>query len=195
MTEPDYGVGTDAGEPITDTTTAAPEDDRPTIAEGFPAFTRLVTGLLRVVIGFYFLWAFVDKTFGLGYSTPEENAWVDGGSPTTGYLSNVDGPFADYFNDIAGQQWADWLFMIGLLAIGVALFLGIGVRIAAFFGVVLLVFMYLASLPLTSNPGIDDHIVMALAVALLGLIGAGSVWGLGKAWRRSSFVSTNRWLI
>lgn len=206
MTEPEPGVRTDrtdADETPIGTTSDEPFDhderdereDRPTPAEGLPAFSRFLTGLLRVVVGFYFLWAFVDKTFGLEYATPPENAWLDGGSPTTGYLSNVDGPFAEYFNEIAGEQWADWLFMIGLLGIGLAFLLGIGVRIAAFFGFILLMLMYLASLPTETNPAIDDHVMQALVVALLGAIGAGSVWGLGKMWRRTRVVSRNRWLI
>ena len=29
-----------------------------------------------------FLWAFLDKAFGLGYATPSGNAWINGGSPT-----------------------------------------------------------------------------------------------------------------
>lgn len=51
----------------------------------------------------------------------------------------------------AGAAWADWLFMIGLLAIGTALGLGIGMRIAAASGALLLVFMWMASTTRTSE--------------------------------------------
>ena len=37
-----------------------------------------------MVLGFEFLWAFLDKTFGFGYATPAERAWINGGSPTKG---------------------------------------------------------------------------------------------------------------
>ena len=44
-----------------------------------------------------------------------------GGSPTKGFLSSVDvGPFTTAFHAIAGTWWADWLFMLGLLGVGVA---------------------------------------------------------------------------
>lgn len=62
----------------------------------------------RIALGFVFAWAFVDKLFGLGYATPSERAWLNGGSPTTGYLGGVEGTFAGLFNAIAGQGWADW---------------------------------------------------------------------------------------
>jgi hypothetical protein len=54
-----------------------------------PAFGRIITkratkflAILRVLLGVEFLWAFLDKTFGLGYATPAARAWIHGGSPT-----------------------------------------------------------------------------------------------------------------
>ncbi|MBD5784926.1 DoxX family membrane protein [Cellulosimicrobium terreum] len=157
--------------------------------------TQVVLGVLRIALGFYFLWAFLDKTFGLGFATPADKAWVQGGSPTTGFLSGVEGPFSGFFNGIAGAAWADWLFMAGLLGIGLALVLGIGMRIAAVCGSALLVLMYLAALPLETNPIIDDHLTMALTIVALALLGAGSVLGLGSTWKRLPVVRNNRWLV
>ena len=167
----------------------------PGLATVAPKPTRVVLAALRVVLGFYFLWAFVDKLFGFGFHTAPEKAWINGGSPTAGFLSGVEGPFAGVFNAIAGAVWADWLFMAGLLGIGVALILGIGMRIATVSAVIMLFLMYLASFPMTTNPIIDDHIVDALAIAALGLIGAGDVYGLGLKWKALPIVARNRWLI
>ncbi len=167
----------------------------PGLATVAPKPTRVVLAALRVVLGFHFLWAFVDKLFGLGFHTAPEKAWIAGGSPTTGFLSGVEGPFAGVFNAIAGAAWADWLFMAGLLGIGVALILGIGMRIATVSAVIMLFLMYLASFPMTTNPIIDDHIVDALAIAALGLIGAGDVYGLGLKWKALPIVARNHWLI
>src|ERR1700709_1499163 len=67
---------------------------------------------LRLAIGFEFLWAFLDKTFGLGYHTASAKAWVHGGSPTTGFLSGVNtGPLQGTFHSLAGVTFVDWLFM------------------------------------------------------------------------------------
>ncbi|MDV9177050.1 hypothetical protein R6V09_43855, partial [Streptomyces sp. W16] len=35
---------------------------------------------LRLLTGFVFLWAFLDKTFGFGYATASGKGWIDGGS-------------------------------------------------------------------------------------------------------------------
>src|SRR4030095_7307470 len=58
--------------------------------------------VLRISTGFVFLWAFLDKTFGFGYATPSAKAWINGGSPTKGFLSSIDvGPFQNVFHTIA----------------------------------------------------------------------------------------------
>lgn len=141
-----------------------------------------IWAVVRISIGFVFLWAFIDKLFGLGKATPGENAWLSGGSPSTGFLNGVEGPFAGLFNSLAGQGWADWLFMAGLLGIGVALMLGVAMRIAAVSGALLLVFMWMASLPLANNPFMDDHLVYALVLFGLAAAKAGDTLGFGKLW-------------
>jgi thiosulfate dehydrogenase (quinone) large subunit len=158
--------------------------------------------VFRVVLGFEFLWAFLDKTFGLGYATPSARAWINGGSPTKGFLSRVAvGPFQDTFH-----AWADWLFMVGLLAIGIALILGIGLRIAAVSGTLMMLLMWAAEWPLAKvtsagepsmsvNPIVDYHIIYALALIALAVTYAGHTWGLGRWWARLPFVQRNRWLI
>ena len=51
--------------------------------------------------------------------------------------------------------------MLGLLGIGVALILGIGMRVAAVAGALLLVLMWTAVLPPENNPFMDDHLIYA----------------------------------
>ncbi len=151
--------------------------------------TAYVLAGLRLALGWIFLWAFLDKMFGWGFATPAKNAWINGGSPTAGFLGKgTSGPFADFYQSFAGAAWADWLFMIGLAAIGTALILGIGMRIAAAAGALLLVLMWTAVLPPANNPFMDDHLVYAGVLGLLALTAAGDTLGLGKLWAGTPLV-------
>jgi thiosulfate dehydrogenase [quinone] large subunit len=157
---------------------------------------RAVFAALRIVVGFTFLWAFLDKLFGLGHATPSAKSWINGGSPTKGFLANsADGPFAGFYKDIAGAGWADWLFMAGLAGLGIALILGIGLRVAAVSGTVLYLMMWSVVLPPETNPVVDDHIIGALVVIALALVHAGDTFGFGRWWKQQPIVQRNHWLI
>jgi thiosulfate dehydrogenase [quinone] large subunit len=150
---------------------------------------RYVWALARLSLGFVFVWAFVDKLFGLGHETATKQAWIHGGHPTTGFLKfSAAGPFKGFYHSIAGAAWADWLFMLGLAGIGTALVLGIVMRIAAASGALMLVLMWSVVLPPANNPFMDDHLVYALVLVLLALMGAGRFVGLGGAWERLAIV-------
>lgn len=150
---------------------------------------ELIWGLLRISLGWLFLWPFLDKLFGLDFTTPFERSWIAGASPTAGFLTNATkGPFAELFQSMAGNLVVDWLFMIGLLCIGAALILGIGVRIAGYSGALMLILMYLAVLPPEHNPLIDEHIVYAIVLIGLTLLPSGEYIGFGKAWSGSALV-------
>lgn len=138
----------------------------------------------RLVIGWVFLWAFLDKVFGFGFSTPSERAWIDGGSPAQGYISGIEGPFANFFQLFA-NPFGDVLFMMGLLGIGIALMTGAGLKIAAVSGTLLMFFMYLTAIPLIAggtNPLTDSHVLEALLLITPALTLSGDKWGLGKWW-------------
>lgn len=162
--------------------------DEPAVAAHSTAF-RYVTAAIRLSLGWIFLWAFLDKLFGLGHETESKAAWINGGSPTNGFLKfGAAGPFKGMYNDIAGAAWADWLFMIGLAGIGVALIAGVAMRIAATAGALLLVLMWTAVLPPANNLFMDDHIIYALVLVALAIAGAGHTLGLGSYWERLSIV-------
>ena len=161
--------------------------------------------LLRIGFGLTFLWAFFDKLLALGFHTGYaqdgtldrfgDAAWINGGSPTNGFLKfGADGPFADFYHSIAGAAWADWLFMVGLLGIGLALTLGIGMRLAAAAGVVLYLMMWSVVLPPENNPVIDDHILGAITLVVLAATSAGNTWGLGRIWSRNKVVEEHGYL-
>jgi thiosulfate dehydrogenase [quinone] large subunit len=157
-------------------------------------------GTLRLIVGLTFLWAFLDKLLALGFATgknPETgavdrfgpDAWINGGSPTEGFLAfGAAGPFQSFYNSIAGDAWVNWAFMLGLLAIGVAFTLGIFTRLATIGGVIMYVMMWTVVLPPDNNPVLDDHLLAAAAVLVLGLFSAGRYLGLGSWWERQSIV-------
>lgn len=163
--------------------------------------------VLRVATGFIFLWAFLDKLFGLHYATPTAKAWIHGGSPTKGFLSTVQvGPFESASHSMAGAWWADWLFMLGMLAIGVAVIAGVALRFSAAAGTILLAMMWFAEFPLaqhtslggpsgSTNPLVDYHVLYALVLITLAATYAGNTWGLGRRWARVPFVQRNSWTL
>jgi thiosulfate dehydrogenase [quinone] large subunit len=162
---------------------------------------RRTLAVLRIATGFIFLWAFLDKTFGLGYSTTRAQAWINGGTPSQGFLKSpaVVGPFKPFFAAIASPT-TDVLFMLGMLAVGVAVIVGIGLRISAIASTIILLFMYLAEWSFgpnaaSTNPVVDYHIIFALSLIVVAVLSAGDAWGLGRSWKRLNIVQNHRWLI
>src|SRR3954470_5704379 len=89
------------------TTTHAAETAK---ESGGQRWTRYTAALIRLRLGWVFLWAFLDKTFALGHETAVDEqtgatdfsrpgAWIHGGSPPAGFLGfGVKGPLADFYS-------------------------------------------------------------------------------------------------
>jgi len=153
------------------------------------AVVRYVAAAIRLSLGWIFLWAFLDKLFGLGHETASAQAWIHGGNPTYGFLKmGAEGPFASFYHSIAGDAWANWLFMIGLAGIGIGLIAGVAMRITAAAGAVMLVLMWSVVLPPANNLFMDDHLIYAMVLILLAAMGAGRFVGFGAAWERLAIV-------
>jgi len=189
------------------TTTNTPSTEQVLYA---PAATRedevrggRVWGVLRLAIGWVFLWAFLDKLLALGFATgrnPEtgvadrlgDAAWIHGGSPTDGFLKfglHTKEPFTGFYEGLVGSTLIEWVYMASMAAIGIALILGIATRLAAGAGIVWMVLFYTASaLSPENNPFLDDHVVYAIVLAGIALIGGGRHLGLGRQWERLSLV-------
>ena len=101
-----------------------PAPEQPPIStaarDGRPApGVHYLLAAIRLALGWLFLWAFLDKAFGLGHDTTSAKAWIHGGSPTKGFLgSATKGPFTGFYHSLAGTTFADVFFMIALAAIG-----------------------------------------------------------------------------
>ncbi|WP_430868838.1 hypothetical protein [Demequina aurantiaca] len=170
-------------------------------------------GVTRILIGFTFLWAFLDKAFGLGFATCSDRetgaitvncdaSWINGGRITEGYLGSSSGPFAEFFQTLGGQAWTDWFFMLGLLGIGLALMLGIGTRVAMVAGPLMLVMMYVShawpgAVQNANNPFVDEHIIYSVAIIAIVILEARYIQkiGFGEPWKRLPIVQKNRWLV
>ena len=151
--------------------------------------TSYVWAILRIGLGWILLWPFFDKLLGLGFSTAKDKSWLIGISPTEGFLKmGTHGPFAIVFKALAGHAIIDWLFMLGILLIGLALILGIGIKIASFSGIVLFSLMWLAALPPKTNPILDEHIIYLIVLIGVYKANAGRTLGLGKYWVKTKLV-------
>jgi thiosulfate dehydrogenase [quinone] large subunit len=181
-----------------------------------------VFALLRLALGWTFLWAFLDKAFALGFSTGRvlndagqtvkidffgSAAWIHGASPTAGVLGfATKGPFAHFYQTITGYQmtqagptsaaWVDWVYMLSMLLIGGALILGIGVRLATIGGIIWMAIFYTATAIWPEhNNFVDEHVIDALVLAGLFLANAGRYYGLGKIWQRTEVVKRHPILV
>lgn len=175
-----------------------------------------VFGALRLVLGFTFLWAFLDKAFGLGFATgrledgtidffAKGAAWFNGGSPTEGVFAfALKGPFKGFYEAVGGVEmtaqgpvatgngWIDVVYMASMLLIGLGLITGVMTRLAAAGGIVWMAIFYTAtSIWPENNPFVDDHIVEILVLVALILANAGRYYGLGKIWQRIPYVKAH----
>ncbi|MBI4435542.1 DoxX family protein [Candidatus Uhrbacteria bacterium] len=130
---------------------------------GLAPFAAIV---LRLVLGFLFFFA--------GWSKLTTDAWS-----AAGFLQNATGPFATWFQSLAGNGVVDFLNMWGLTLIGLALIFGLLVRTASAFGIVLMTLYYFADFVGNTAHGlIDEHVVYAVVLFFFLVGGVGHVWGL-----------------
>ncbi len=117
-------------------------------AKGVHVNKTFVMTLLRMLVGWHFLYE------GL-YKLVQAGGWS-----AEGYLRTSQWFAAPVFHKIAATPWllktVDLMNMWGLTAIGLALILGLLVRPAAFFGLVLLLFYFVAQPPFLA-PSADGH--------------------------------------
>jgi len=103
---------------------------------------RVMITILRVAIGWHFLYEGLAKIM--------NNSWT-----AAGYLSNTSGFLSGFYHWIANSpvllKTTDVLNMYGLLFIGLALFIGLFIRVASISGIVLLVLYYFAYPPFGSQ--------------------------------------------
>ena len=155
--------------------------------------------ILRVVMGWTLLQGGLTKLVTYLDANPD-NDWT-----AAGFLANAippGNPFTDLFASMAGSATIDLLVMWGLTLTGLGLVLGALVRWNAFWGAVMMLFFWAASLtgglaqglPIAHGWVVDDHLVYAALLFGLGAIGAGRLLGVDAYLERLSVVENNRWL-
>lgn len=121
--------------------------------------------ILRIALGIQFLIS------GLMKFSPTWSA--------SGYLEASTGPLRDFFISLSGSSLVDSLNAWGLTLIGLALILGLFVRPASFFGVILMILYFLSHLEQNTIYGpINYHIIYTFIFFLYISGGAGHAFGL-----------------
>ncbi|WP_396610260.1 DoxX family protein [Haloferax sp. S1W] len=155
--------------------------------------------LLRVVMGWTLFQGGVTKLITYLDADPSNN-WT-----AAGFLANAvppGNPFMGLWSSMAGSPLIDMLNMWGLTLTGLALILGAFVRWSAFWGAVMMLFYWaaslqgglLAGLPLAHGWVVDDHIVYAVLLFGLGAFGAGRILGVDAYLEDMELVRRNRWM-
>ena len=116
-----------------------------------PAWQKSIFTLLRIAIGWHFLYEGIAKILTPGWSSAS-------------YLLNASGPLENMFKSMADSDFVvymiDYSIIFGLIIIGLALFVGWGTRLAASLGALLLFTFYISNPPLSSAPvgyGVEGH--------------------------------------
>lgn len=130
------------------------------------SWEKILVTLLRVVIGWHFLYEGLAKIWQTGWSS-------------SSYLQHTSGFFSSFYHWLASSplllQVTDLLNVYGLLLIGIALFLGLFSRLAAAGGTLMLLLYYFAYPPfgtlLMNSEGhlwlVDKQIIEAAALLFL----------------------------
>jgi len=124
-------------------------------------WNKFVITILRVSIGWHFIYEGISKLFTKGWSA-------------SGFLANSTGPFASFYHWMGASEGiisvVDPLNIWGLILIGFGLFLGICVRFSTMSGIALLLLYYFTYPPFGGSlPGTEGHLYIVNKIFLEAL--------------------------
>jgi thiosulfate dehydrogenase (quinone) large subunit len=152
--------------------------------------------ILRIAMGWVFLFAGIEKFFALGgkpFSAAGFLQFATAGSwpgveLAQGQYINPTHPFWASLGTNAGLIGViNVLVVFGELAIGTALILGLFTRFAAAMGTLMLSFFFLASWDF-ANGIVNSDAIYAILTASLGIMAAGRVFGLDAILEKTEIV-------
>ncbi|MFW5956174.1 MAG: DoxX family protein [Halorhabdus sp.] len=142
--------------------------------------------LLRIVVGWWFLHAGLGKLIGDGI-TYDAGGWLANATDVS-----IIAPLLVWTGEnipvIAGTmvQW-------GQIAIGLGLIVGLLVRTASFFGVMLMIFFTFGNVEWSTGM-VGANLMGLLLFVTVIVLGAGRVWGLDAYVEKTPFVQNNQWM-
>ncbi len=148
----------------------------------FSGKVRIVFTLLRILVGWHFLYEGISKLATPGWSSAS-------------YLMDSKWLFSGIFHQIIAHPSiltiVDFLNIWGLILIGVSLFLGIFTRLASISGIMLLLLYYIASPPFVSSSApVDGHyfiinknLIEAGLLLLLATLQSSAMYGISNYWK------------
>ncbi len=146
---------------------------------------KYTMGLIRILIGWIFIWRFMDKMWDLDFNPEAHRSWF--GSIRELLLTAQEGPFSEMFHSMAATEW--WYLLL-LLFVGAGLILGIFTRISGILGAVLMLLLFIHNYPPADNPLVSHHLVYALLFLFFAFSSAGQWMGLNKWWSETRIVSS-----
>lgn len=126
--------------------------------------------LLRISLGWMFFWAGITKVFDPAWSAA---GYLQGAKTFTGFYQWLTMPDLLPLTNLV-NEW-------GLTLLGLSLMLGVFVRLSSVLGAVLMLLYYFPILQFPyPNPYsfvVDEHIIYAFSLLVLGGLRAGRIWG------------------
>ena len=151
------------------------------------AYHELVVGftlLLRLLMGWIFLWAGFDKA-------------VNGFTAEGFLLHATSGPLQGWFMDLGNDATAlaviDPLVTFGQVAIGFALVFGAATRLTLVFAAMMMFLFYIAQFPPEHDLFVDYYLVYIAVFLMLGALGAGRILGLDHYIEQLPWVKARGW--
>ena len=146
-------------------------------------FQKISLFFLRISLGWLFFWAGITKVLDPTWSAA---GYLKGAKTFTGFYQWLTTPDVLPFINLI-NEW-------GLTLLGIALILGVFVRLGSFSGMLLMFLYYLPILEFPyPNPHsflVDEHIIYIFALLVLAGARAGRIWGL-ENWCSSLPICSN----